>query len=124
MRILYLDDDAISRLTVSKMVNEKYDIDAAETTTEFFSFLEKNTYDIFLIDINLNDSDIDGFGVLKKLNEKNLPKETIYIAHTNYFGQDWETKCIDKGFSSYLAKPFNMPIFEKIIKNITNKTGE
>ncbi|GGH01015.1 hypothetical protein GCM10011416_19620 [Polaribacter pacificus] len=116
MRILYLDDDAISRLTVSKIVDGKYEIDAVETTTEFFSLLDKNSYDIFLIDINLNDSDIDGFGVLKKIKEKNLPEETIYIAHTNYFGQDWENKCLANGFSSYLAKPFIMPIFEKIIK--------
>lgn len=116
MKILYLDDDPINRLMVSKIVLEKYEIDTVETATEFFDLLDKNTYDIFLIDINLNDHEIDGFGVLKNLKEKKLPEKPIYIAHTNYFGEEWKKRCLDNGFDFYLSKPFILPVFEDFIK--------
>ncbi|NVK52559.1 MAG: response regulator [Flavobacteriaceae bacterium] len=115
MKILYLDDDAINRLIVSEKVAGKYEIDAVETTTQFFDLLDQNTYNIFLIDINLNNSDIDGFGVLEKIKERNLPKETFYIAHTNYFGENWKKRCLDNGFDFYLPKPFVMSVFDEYI---------
>ena len=115
MNILYLDDDALNRLIVSRAVEKKHKIDTVETPTEFFELADKNKYDIFLIDINLNDPEIDGFGVLEKIKTMGL-QEAIFIAHTNYFGEEWEKRCIESGFDHYLSKPFMMPIFEDIIK--------
>lgn len=115
MKILYLDDDAINRLVVAKTVNEKYEIDAVEKASEAIALGEKNKYDILLIDINLNDHSIDGFGVLKKLKTFPHLEDAIYIAHTNYFGDEWELRCINNGFDSYLSKPFVLSEFEKLV---------
>lgn len=116
MKILYLDDDAINRLTVSKSVENKFEIDAVEKAEEAFELAEKNTYEILMIDINLNSSNIDGFGVLKRLKTYPHLKDSIYIAHTNYFGEEWKLRCLDNGFDFYNPKPFILNEFEKLIK--------
>lgn len=115
MKILYLDDDTLNRLTVCKAVEGKFEIDAVEKAEEAFELAKNNTYEILLIDINLNDAAIDGFGVLKKLKTFSHLKDSIYIAHTNYFGQEWRLKCINNGFDYYNPKPFILSEFEKII---------
>ncbi|ARV05374.1 hypothetical protein BTO04_01110 [Polaribacter sp. SA4-10] len=116
MKVLYLDDDTISRFLVCQAVKDKYEIDAVEKAEEAFELAKNNDYEILLIDINLNDPNIDGFGVLEKLKTFSHLKDSTYIAHTNYFGEEWKLKCIDGGFHYYNPKPFMLSEFEKLIK--------
>ena len=116
MRILYLDDDELNRLLVCQAVKDQFEIDAVGKAEEAFKLANENDYDILLLDINLNDTHIDGFGVLQKL--KTIPhlKDSICIAHTNYFGEEWERKCLNNGFDFYNPKPFILSEFEKFLK--------
>jgi len=116
MKILYLDDDEINRLVVSKLVEGKFEIDAVEKAEEALELAKKNNYEVLLLDINLNDPNIDGFGVLQSLKTFSHLKDSKYIAHTNYFGEEWELRCTNKGFNSYLSKPFILSEFEKLLK--------
>jgi CheY-like chemotaxis protein len=115
MKILYLDDDTISRVSVCQAVKDKFEIDAVEKAEEAFKLAKNNNYEVLLIDINLADSNIDGFGVIKKLKTFSHLKDSIYIAHTNYFGEKWRLKCINGGFHFYNPKPFILSEFEKFI---------
>ena len=54
MKILYLDDDEINRLVVSKLVEGKFEIDAVEKAEEALELAKKNNYEVLLLDINLN----------------------------------------------------------------------
>ena len=115
--ILYVEDDAINRLIVNKTLEKKYSIDAVEHPDEAFKLADEKSYDVFLIDLNLNLPDIDGFGVLTALKKNIKNKDAVYIAHTNYFGDEWKEKCLRAGFDHYFPKPFKLSDFENILED-------
>lgn len=72
-------------------------------------------FDVILIDLNLGDPDIDGFGVLKQLKDKGVLAKMIAL--TAYAGPEWKEKCLNAGFDLYLAKPIRpKEIWENILK--------
>jgi len=116
MKILYVEDNSINRLIVMKLLERIYTIDAVETANEAFELADKNDYKVYLIDINLNDPDIDGFGVLNELKQKK-GNDPIYIAYTNFIGTNWVKTCLEAGFDHYLSKPLDLKTFSKLLEN-------
>ena len=119
MKILYVEDNPINRLIAKTLLNKVYSIDVVETADEAFELAETNEYQIYLIDINLNDPDIDGFGVLSQIKLKKENKDSVFIAHTNYVGNEWEKTCIEAGFDYYLPKPLDVNAFSNCLKKKT-----
>ena len=115
MKILYVEDNSINRLIVLKTLERTYPIDAVETANEAFELAAKNDYDVYLIDINLNDPDIDGFGVLDELKQKK-GNDPIYIAYTNFIGTNWVKSCLEAGFDHYLSKPLDLKAFTSFVE--------
>ena len=113
--LLYTEDNDINRLIVEELACDAYIVHAVETAKEAFELAKKENYDILLIDLNLNDPEIDGFGVMKKLKTYPNLTNSIFIAHTNYFGDDWKEKCLNAGFDFFYPKPFEVDNFSKMI---------
>lgn len=114
-KILYVEDNNVNRFIVSRLASEQYDIDAVATAKDCFELAKKTNYDILLIDLNLDDPDIDGFGVLKELQQYPNLANSKFVAHTNYFGDDWSEKCIAAGFHYYYPKPFDLEVFNTLL---------
>lgn len=108
MNILYVEDNAINRLIATKLLSKIYELDTVETAGEAFALIQKKEYQVFLIDLNLNDPEIDGFGVLSRLKHQQTIKNAVFIAHTNYTGEDWEKKCLNAGFDFFMPKPLDV----------------
>lgn len=107
MNVLYVDDNPINRLIGERTLRDKYAVTAVETAEEVFALLEKHDYDMYVIDLNLNNPEIDGFGVLSHI--KNIKgNDAVFIACTNYLGDDWEKRCLAAGFDYYLVKPLRL----------------
>jgi len=115
--VLYVEDNHINRIIVKKLLDHRYEVHAVETPQEAIQLATKNNYDVALIDLNLNHPDVDGFGVLQELRKQPNLGDTIFIAHTNYFGEDWKKKCLDAGFDYYFPKPFKLDVFESFLQD-------
>lgn len=115
MNILYVEDNAINRLIATKSLSKEYYIDAVETVEEAFELVEKKEYQIFLIDLNLNNPDIDGFGVLSHLKQQPNIENAVFIAHTNYTGDDWKEKCLSAGFDFFMPKPLDASVLSSFL---------
>lgn len=115
--VLYVEDNHINRIIVKKLLDHRYEVHAVETPQEAIQLATKNNYDVALIDLNLNHPDVDGFSVLKELRKQPNLGDTIFIAHTNYFGEDWKKKCLDAGFDYYFPKPFKLDVFESFLQD-------
>jgi len=115
-KILYVEDSSINRMIVTRLASKDFEVEAVETAKECFELAKKDFYDILLIDLNLDDPNIDGFGVLKQLKAYPNLEKSIFIAHTNYFGPEWEEKCMNAGFDIYYPKPFDIDKFEQLLK--------
>lgn len=116
MKILYLDDNFINRLIVQKFLQkESHDIMCVEKASEAFEHFGNHEFDYMIIDLNLDDPDIDGFGVLSYIKSKWPEKTTKFAAHSSYIGQEWEDRCKQAGFDIILPKPFEIDDFKRLI---------
>ncbi|NVK04452.1 MAG: response regulator [Flavobacteriia bacterium] len=110
IRILYVEDNAINRLTVEKQLGRYATVDTEATGYAGIQTALARPYDIYLIDLNLGDPAIDGFEVLRVLkHEKGL--KGLFVALTAYTGPEWENKCLKAGFDMYQSKPISGPAF-------------
>lgn len=117
-KLLYVDDYEPNRMIVEFTSKSEFEILVVEKPSECIDLASENFYDIILIDLNLNDSTIDGFGVLHELKKMKHLNNSIFIAHTNFIGDDWEDRCISEGFHAYYPKPFKIESFKNLIQNI------
>jgi two-component system cell cycle response regulator DivK len=117
MNVLYIEDNQIYRVIVEKTLEHDYTIDLASSVKEGLEKGLKNDYDIIIIDLNLNDPEVYGFNVLVELKKRLKGKKRAYIAHTNYTGPEWESKCLDIGFDAFMTKPIDLTLFNEFVQN-------
>jgi CheY-like chemotaxis protein len=105
VRILYIEDNEINRFVLEKSMGKYARVTSEENGFKGIDLAIREEYDFVLIDLNLADPKIDGFGVLKALQEANV--ESIPVAVTAFTGSDWEQKCKKAGFDLFFSKPIN-----------------
>ena len=53
-RILYVENDPASVILLKRILSKEYNFDSANNDKESIQKVEENTYDLILMDINLN----------------------------------------------------------------------
>ncbi len=80
-RILLVDDSELSRKKFSEiLVSEGYAVDEAGSGAEVISMLEKQKYELILLDLNM--PGLDGFGTLRLIKSNSLWKDIPVFALT------------------------------------------
>ena len=121
MNILYVEDNYINRLVVQKVLQPMGDVKMARTGPEAIEMASLHSFDIILIDINLNDPEMDGIDVMEIVKKNPLQKDSSYVALTAYTGEDWKVKCMEAGFDSFYSKPIIPDELVKLINGLTNQ---
>jgi len=115
MKILLLEDDQILCDSLREYLeSEGYAVDVAHRGTEVFDLTFSNRYDLYILDVNVPDT--DGFDVLSSLKEAGDETPAIYITALT------DINSISKGFSigaeDYIKKPFDP---EELVIRIKSK---
>lgn len=117
MKILYIEDNYINRLVVQKILQPMGDVKLAVDGPEALKLAGEENFDLFLVDINLNDPEMDGIDVMRLLKNDPRHKQSVFIALTAYTGEAWRKKCIDSGFDNFYSKPIIPDELVKIIRS-------
>lgn len=104
-RILYVEDDKINALVVSKFLEPYYAIEVAVSQVEALEKVVASNFDLYILDISLGHEDEDGVVLMRKLRELPNGKDKKYIVLTAHALREDEAKYLELGFDSYLAKP-------------------
>jgi two-component system response regulator PilR (NtrC family) len=96
---------------------EGYKVSLASNGEEVLKLIDKDLFDLILLDIRL--PRLDGIGVLKKI--KTASPETIVIMITAYASADTAIKAMKEGAYDYITKPFKVDEIKLIIKNALEK---
>ena len=79
MKILLVEDDIMLNEMITEYITSTgHAIKNAKTGLEALEILEKEKFDLLVLDINL--PDIDGFTILEKMHEQKRMIPTIYIS--------------------------------------------
>ncbi len=105
MKILLVEDDIMLNEMITEYISSTgHLIKNAKTGMESLDILEKEKFDLLILDINL--PDIDGFEILEKMHEQKRMVPTIYISAL--IDIEEISRAFDLGCFDYLKKPFHL----------------
>jgi two-component system response regulator PilR (NtrC family) len=117
-KILAADDERSMREFLDIMLKrEGYHVSLASNGEEVSKLIEKEIFDLILLDIRM--PKMDGISVLKKI--KAVSPETIVIMITAYASTDTAIQAMKEGAYDYVTKPFKVEEIKFIIKNALEK---
>jgi two-component system response regulator PilR (NtrC family) len=117
-KILVADDEQSMREFLDIMLKrEGYRVSSASNGEEVLKLVEKDLFDLILMDIRM--PKMDGISVLKNI--KVLSPETTVIMITAYASADTAIKAMKEGAYDYITKPFKVEEIKLIIKNALEK---
>ena len=110
MRILVVEDDQLLNKTLSYNLSAVgYSVDGAMSKAVAIRFLEKQDYDLIVLDVNLPDG--NGFDICREVKERRPDIAVIFLT-----ANDMESdmlKGYELGAEDYVTKPFPMSVFQK-----------
>lgn len=117
-KILVADDEKSMRELLDIMLKkEGYKVTLASSGEEVMKLIEKDLFDLALVDIRMPRQ--DGISVLKKI--KSVSPETEVIMITAYASADTAIKAMKEGAYDYITKPFKVDEIKLIIQNALEK---
>ena len=103
-KILIIDDESDIANNIRAILNDEgYVPSVAHNSTEAFNYLSETDYDLVILDVWLDNSDLDGISILKKLRETNSTPVIIISGHGNI---EMAVKAIKEGANEFIEKPF------------------
>jgi len=116
-RILIVEDELESQKYFELILRKKSDVDFCDTKKTMYNLLNKNSYDVIVIDIYLKD-DVNGVDLIKELKRStsniNIP---IICLSAHAFRED-RLKAEEAGADIYLTKPIKSQILINAIDEL------
>lgn len=130
--ILIVDDDKTSVVVAQAVLSKAYQVTTKNTGAQALEFLEENTVDLILLDINM--PEMNGFSVMERIREDTVNRDTPIIFLTADNEARTEILCLDKGAIDFIGKPFVAEVMlsrvgralelEGLRKSLANKLQE
>ncbi|MBN1632709.1 MAG: PAS domain-containing protein [Ignavibacteria bacterium] len=114
--ILIVEDNLINKIITTTFLRGVCNIDHAPDGKTALKLIDKNPYDLILMDINLG-TGINGIETTKLIREKENYKNVPVIAVTGYAMPGDERRLLHLGFNSYISKPFRKDQLISVVKS-------
>lgn len=117
--VLIVDDDVSVQTMLYKIIKSNgINADTASSGETALEMIKKNTYDVILLDINMNG--MDGFQVITTLRNNSIKTPIIVVSGRK---EDYDTLYgLDIGADDYVTKPFNPIILGAKVKAMIRRS--
>ncbi len=118
VNIIIVDDHAVVRKGLSQIIADNlnfYKIDEASSGDELLEKIQKNKYDIVILDISMPGK--DGLDTIKEL--RHLSPETPVLVFSMYPEDQYAVRLLKAGASGYLNKECDTSEFLKAIERVS-----
>ncbi len=113
-----IDDDIELNEEISEILkDEGYDVVSAFDGAEGIKLIEKNTYDIILLDFKMP-GHTDGIGVIKKIKKMKVKSAVFLISGRPHIEKLLKDENLESIVTKVLSKPFHVVTLLEEIKNI------
>lgn len=104
-KILIVDDSLLQAVRLKEILDDEYEITIAQTAEDGLSHASTGNYSLVLLDVVM--PGMDGFTLLKKLQEEIITQSVPVILITSLSDVKNEYQGLVLGAVDYIAKPFN-----------------
>ena len=111
-KLLVVDDEPFNRNLIRRQLEKEgyADVEEAENGRQAIEMLENEAFDLVLLDIEM--PEIDGFGVLERMNSDMRLRHVPVIIISASEGLESIVRCIELGAEDHLPKPFNATLLK------------
>lgn len=118
IRILIADDDKnLRRILVSELSESNFEISETDSGIKAMDLLEKDEYDVLLLDLNM--PGFSGIDVLKKMKTLEITTEAIIL--TGHATVSTAVEAMKLGAYDYLTKPFKIEELKAVLEKAFEK---
>ncbi len=118
LRILLAEDNLVNQKVALLMLKKLgYDADVVANGLEVIEALQRQTYDLILMDVQM--PEMDGLDATKWIIQ-NLTQKPYIIAMTANAMLGDRQKCLDAGMNDYITKPVTLELLKKALIKIQN----
>lgn len=123
VNILVAEDNIVNqRLVKELLVRKNYNVTIVENGLKIFDVLEKERFDLILMDIQMPIMDgLEATSIIREI-EKGTGKHIPIIGITAYAVKADKEKCLAAGMDNYMSKPFVKEEFYKMIDSYVSQT--
>ena len=115
-KILIADDSELNREMLSSILGKQYDFVFAHNGVEAIEILGSGeTVDLVLLDVNM--PEMDGFEVLRIMNERHWIETISVIIISAEDSIDFITQAYSLGVTDYINRPFNSTVVQHRVEN-------
>jgi CheY-like chemotaxis protein len=120
MWVLVVDDDTVSRLSISSAVQSLgHEVYGAESASQALELYDRALFDLILMDIRMQDLDGDHVALLLRSRERAISQRpATIIGITSNPGPDDRQRCLACGMNDLLPKPIGVDTITSIIDSM------
>lgn len=115
--ILIVDDSEMNRAILTDMLEGEYNIIEAVDGQEAVNILEHQAEEISLVLLDIVMPNMDGFGVLKIMNQKKWIENVPVIMISSESGASQVERAYAMGITDFISRPFNAVIVHRRVVN-------
>jgi CheY-like chemotaxis protein len=122
LRVLLAEDNAVNRVLAVRLLEKRgYAVSVAENGREAVTALEKGTFDIVLMDVQM--PEMDGFQATSAIREReaNSDGHVPIVALTAFALKGDEQRCLSAGMDAYVSKPLRTDELFATIERLLSK---
>lgn len=109
-RILLIEDNSLWHDIVQSALGTCFSLDIAKNVQDTDFYLQNGTYDLFVVELRLPDS--DGFDMFKKIRTIERFRETPVVFLTGSDSVEDKVRSFEMGADDYIVKPFQPSEFK------------
>jgi CheY-like chemotaxis protein len=120
LNVLVAEDNKFNQQVIQRMLERRgHTVRVAQDGKETLAALERDAFDLLLLDVTM--PEMDGFEAIKTIreNEKTTGKHLTVIALTALSGKRDRERCVEAGMDDYLAKPVRAAEVYAMLERVT-----
>ena len=117
-KILVVDDIDINRMILNELFNDQFEIMEAPNGAVALDIIAKDNESLSVVLLDLVMPVVDGFEVLKQMNESGFIKNVPVILITSEDDDEMALQAYALGVSDFIKKPFNSEIVNRRVNNV------
>ena len=115
--ILIVDDSEMNRAILADMLGNEFDIIEAENGVEGVAMLQKHGPEISLVLLDIVMPEMDGFGVLSRMNKYHWIEDIPVIMISAERGSSHIERAFELGITDFISRPFDALIVHRRVVN-------